>query len=55
MCEATTQNSPEAPLHVWSWPKTLSQIHADYTGPFLGKMFLVVIDAGMNVTSGSNV
>lgn len=41
------QNKPaEAPLHPWEWPeKPWSRLHIDYAGPFLGKMFLIVIDA----------
>ena len=40
------KNPPEAPLHPWEWPsKRWERIHIDYAGPFLGKMFLVVIDA----------
>lgn len=34
------------PLHPWEWPETpWSRIHVDYAGPFLGKMFLVIVDA----------
>ena len=43
------QKSPEvlvAPLHPWEWPqRPWSRLHIDYAGPFLGKMFLVTIDA----------
>ena len=47
MCQATALNSPGAHLHMWSWPSKppWSQIHIDYAGLFLGRMFLVVIDA----------
>ena len=31
-----------APLHPWSWP--WARVHTDYTGPFEGKMFFVLID-----------
>ena len=31
---------PEAPLYPWEWPHKL-----DYAGPFLSKMFLMVVDA----------
>lgn len=35
-----------APLHPWEWPATpWSRIHADYAGPFQGKMFLIVVDS----------
>ncbi len=35
-----------APLHPWEWPEKLwKRIHIDYAGPFLGHMFLILIDA----------
>ena len=41
------QKAPAAaPMHPWEWPaRPWSRIHIDYTGPFLGKMFLIVVDA----------
>ena len=37
---------PHAPLHPWEWPDgPWSRLHIDFAGPFLGKMFLLVIDA----------
>ena len=41
------QKSPaKAPLHPWEWPeRPWSRLHVDYAGPFLGKMFLVIVDA----------
>ena len=37
---------PQAVLHPWEWPKQpWTRLHADYAGPFLGKMFLIIIDA----------
>ena len=48
-CETcqTNRKSPHAsPVHVWSWPdKPWSRVHVDYAGPFLRKMFLIMIDA----------
>ena len=39
-------NPAQAPLHTWKWPaKPWQRIHIDYAGPFLGHMFLVVVDA----------
>ena len=36
----------EAPLHPWEWPhKPWVRLHLDYAGLFLGKMFLIVMDA----------
>ena len=41
------RNSPSvAPLHPWSWPaRPWERIHVDFAGPFLNKMFLVLVDA----------
>lgn len=37
---------PSAPLHPWEWPESLwSRIHVDYSGPFVGEMFLLIVDA----------
>ena len=45
-CQENAKSSPPAPIHPWEWPSQLwSRIHIDYAGPFLGKMFLVVVDA----------
>ena len=36
----------QAVLHPWEWPKQpWVGLHADYAGPFLGKMYLILIDA----------
>lgn len=33
-------------IHPWEWPSSpWTRIHIDYVGPFLRKMFLVVVDA----------
>ena len=35
-----------APLHPWEFPhRPWERLHADFAGPFQGKMFLIVIDA----------
>ena len=45
-CQENHKSLPEAPLHSWEWPhKPWVRLHLDYAGPFLGKMFLFVIDA----------
>ena len=45
-CQAVKSNPATAPLHPWVWPDSpWARIHVDFAGPFLGKMFLVVIDA----------
>ena len=45
-CQENRKSPPEAPLHPWEWPhKPWLRLHLDYAGPFLGKMFLIVMDA----------
>ena len=45
-CQAIKSNPTAAPLHPWVWPDTpWTRIHVDYAGPFLGKMFFLVVDA----------
>ena len=41
------QNNPaSAPSHPWEAPtKPWERIHIDFAGPFMGKMFLIVVDA----------
>ena len=44
---ATNQGNPAAaPSHPWEIPtEPWMRIHMDFAGPFLGKMFLIVVDA----------
>lgn len=48
LCEECMKHSkmpPVVPVHPWEWPETpWSRIHLNYSGPFLGKMFLVIVD-----------
>ena len=45
-CQRMRHNPVPAPLHLWEFPKhPWERLHADFAGPFLGKMFLIVIDA----------
>ena len=45
-CQRVQSSPPLAPLHSWEWPlKPWSRVHCDFAGPFLGHMFLIVIDA----------
>ncbi|XP_043935248.1 uncharacterized protein K02A2.6-like [Protopterus annectens] len=41
------RSSPEgAPLHPWEWPsRPWQRLHIDYAGPFMGAMFLIIMDA----------
>ena len=46
ICQKFKNEPPQAILHPWEWPKQpWVRIHADFAGPFLGKMFLILIDA----------
>ncbi len=45
-CQATRPSPPVAQLHPWEWPnKPWSRLHIDFAGPFMGHMYLVVVDA----------
>ena len=45
-CQETRNKPPPAPLHPWPWAKLpWERIHLDFAGPFMGKMFLVVVDS----------
>ena len=45
VCQVNRKLPPEAPLHPWEWPhKPWVRLHLDYAFPFLGKMFLIVVD-----------
>ena len=45
-CQETRATPAAAPLHPWAWPTApWKRVHIDFAGPFLGKMFLIVVDA----------
>ena len=45
-CQETRNSPSAAPLHPWEWPqRPWVRVHADYAGPFLGHMFLILVDA----------
>ncbi|CAI5640403.1 unnamed protein product [Oreochromis niloticus] len=45
-CQSNQKMPPPAPLHPWEWPgHPWSRLHLDFAGPFLGHMFLVLVDA----------
>ena len=45
-CALAQKSPPHVPLHPWDWPsRPWARLHVDYAGPFMGKMFLVLIDA----------
>jgi len=49
-CQACRPTPALAPLHPWEWPqRPWSRLHLDYAGSFLGKMFLVLVDAHLKL------
>ena len=45
-CQVVKNTAPVAPLHPWIWPaQPWQRIHIDFAGPFMGKLFLLVVDA----------
>ena len=45
-CQSNRHNPAPAPLHPWIWPsQPWQRVHLDFAGPFLGRMFLVAVDA----------
>ena len=52
-CQQSRHAPPPAPLHPWEWPdQPWIHLHVDYAGPFLGKWFLVVVDAHSKCRAG---
>ena len=45
-CQIHHSSPAPAPLHLWEWPEhPWARLHVDYAEPFMGKMFLIVVDA----------
>ena len=45
-CQQNQKAPAQAPLHSWEWQtQPWMRLHIDHIGPFLGKYFLVVVDA----------
>ena len=45
-CTVNQKNPSVAPIHTWQYPsKPWERIHIDYAGPFLNKIFLMVVDS----------
>lgn len=46
VCQASRPQPPVAPTHAWEVPKQpWNRLHVDFAGPFMGTMFLVLVDA----------
>ena len=46
LCQETGMVPAAAPLHPWEWSSTpWSRLHVDFAGPFMGQMFMVLVDA----------
>ena len=45
-CQRNQKAQKQAPLHPWEWPACpWTRLYIDHAGPFLGKLFLVVMDS----------
>ena len=45
-CQLVQNLPPQVPTHPWEWPqRPWARLHIDYAGPFMGKLFLVAVDA----------
>ena len=45
-CQANQKNTGKAPIHPWEWTnKPAVRIHIDHAGPYLNKMFLIIINS----------
>ena len=46
VCQESRPAPAVAPLHSWEWPsEPWSRLHLDFAGPFMGHMFLLIMDA----------
>ena len=45
-CQTEWKSPPLTPVHLWQWPDhPWYRVHIDYAGTFMGKMFLLLVDA----------
>ena len=45
-CQENRKSPPTVPMLPWEWPsKPWTRLHIDHAGPFMGKMFLVIVDS----------
>ncbi|XP_039543047.1 uncharacterized protein K02A2.6-like [Pimephales promelas] len=46
VCQRFQKAPAQAPLHPWEWPSSpWERLHVDYAGPFLERMFLILVDS----------
>ena len=46
LCQVMQNSPPQVPTHPWELPQQpWARLNIDYAGPFLGKMFLITVDA----------
>eukprot|EP00731_Ephydatia_muelleri_P012306 Em0006g1200a len=45
-CQVNRKSPPVTPLHPWEFPpRPWARLHIDFAGPFMGKQFIVLVDA----------
>ena len=45
-CNMFKKNPPKVTTHIWELPTVaMDRVHADFSGPFMGKMFFIMVDA----------
>ena len=45
-CQGNRKRPPHIPLNPWPWPTApWERVHIDFAGPFMGYMYLVVVDS----------
>ena len=45
-CQTNRPSPPAAQLHPWEWPsEPWSRLHIDFAGPFMGHMYLILVDS----------
>ena len=60
-CQNNRKMPSTAPMHLWEWPRApWSRINIDCLGPFLEKMFLLIVDSHskwveVHVTTGATI
>ena len=46
VCQLNQSKPAAAPVHSWQYPGgPWERVHVDFAGPFMGRMFLLVVDA----------